>query len=896
MNTTDCEKIVCKFAKELQFEAKKFDEGFVEQSKEDVVLLTLGEGGGGDGEARRDKVDDDDTFMTTKEDLETKAQQTQLAGDTLKIVESSSCCENSKGKEDETALEDFANFSEMVTHCELPKSTDLSTTVVLSPPPPPQPPAPPQQQTETNDNQTLDGSLEFSPGDFDDSLQPLSERWSPLGANYDDAVTPSSELLSPESELELLSQSDVSQEKQDFSHNGDDPAEVARLKTLEEEQEMLTSSLMALTSHFAHVQLRVRQIVEAPPHERDQLLKDLEEFAFQGIPDQSNISSLSRTASRCGSSLRNHTEDGQVDKRQFELIEQLKTQLTELEKIAYESGAPVLPQHILLEKQKIIIDELKTKLNFKVDEQKLPELTAEELKSQVDNAIGEFVGPLKMKEQLVAQLKTQITDLERFIAFLQCDTDESKLKTLTTGGEKLSEAYNSYSAKKKKDSLKPKEPKAALVNDCRANPATSAATRESLHHKAHSLMDKASLLMQMFATTHFGAKPEEFQKNTLKKTNKGNHWGDLRAQLEVDIQEVASLAATLNFDREKLAKLRKSMKKAKSADVATSQPTTSASNGMLTTIPPRAARNGIKANYRNQLKPYQVSSDSDDDDYDMNDYYNWQQQNSRRMAHCARIRGDTINTLNKELTTAVRKNFAMTLLKLIQHGLRVESSPQMTSSLIVPFMRCLNPSPVFMAEHNFRARDCDAGSFLSSSSASSAAAFGYDDVEGMDTSGIWPDADNGGNGGIFSTGNTRPMHAWELILEYYYLKHGDEYNNTPARKLSQSFNLDIVNSQAVTSKQNLLSTVGTIIAMHRPYKRSYNAHFKAFVCAGLNSHQLVEWLNLIFSCNDLLDNYYMTNSYVACTGFRDALRSIDVLTKYDFDLPVDLAVRHFRNL
>lgn len=38
-------------------------------------------------------------------------------------------------------------------------------------------------------------------------------------------------------------------------------------------------------------------------------------------------------------------------------------------------------------------------------------------------------------------------------------------------------------------------------------------------------MDKASVLMQMFATTHFGAKPEEFQKNTLKKTTKGNHWG-----------------------------------------------------------------------------------------------------------------------------------------------------------------------------------------------------------------------------------------------------------------------------------------------------------------------------------------------------------------------------------
>lgn len=304
------------------------------------------------------------------------------------------------------------------------------------------------------------------------------------------------------------------------------------------------------------------------------------------------------------------------------------------------------------------------------------------------------------------------------------------------------------------------------------------------------------------------------------------YFSDLRAQLEVDIQEVASLAATLNFDREKLSKLRKAMKKSKNF-----KDTEEAvlKNGIITTIPPSCSRNRSKlttSNQQKQLKPYTVSSGSDDEDLDAYDYYDWQQQNNRRLVQCARIRGDTINTLSKELTTAVRKNFAMTLLKLMQHGLRVESIPPVTSSLIVPFMRCLNPSPVFVAEHSYRARDFDASSFMPSSTS-----FGYEDTEGSDASNKWS-SDSGG-GGFFSSGSTRPMHAWELILEYYYLKHGDEYNNTPARKLSQSFNLDIVNSQVVTAKQNLLSVVGSIIAMHRPYKRSYNAHFKAFVCAGL---------------------------------------------------------------
>lgn len=45
------------------------------------------------------------------------------------------------------------------------------------------------------------------------------------------------------------------------------------------------------------------------------------------------------------------------------------------------------------------------------------------------------------------------------------------------------------------------------------------------------------------------------------------------------------------------------------------------------------------------------------------------------------------------------------------------------------------------------------------------------------------------------------MHAWELILEYYNLKNGDFYTETPAQKLSQSFNLDIVVDGFHSNKQ-----------------------------------------------------------------------------------------------
>ena len=52
-----------------------------------------------------------------------------------------------------------------------------------------------------------------------------------------------------------------------------------------------------------------------------------------------------------------------------------------------------------------------------------------------------------------------------------------------------------------------------------------------------------------------------------------------------------------------------------------------------------------------------------------------------------------------------------------------------------------------------------------------------------------------------SASRLHSMHAWELILRYYEMKNGESYNSTPARKLSQSFNLELVGGVAVSNKQ-----------------------------------------------------------------------------------------------
>lgn len=109
------------------------------------------------------------------------------------------------------------------------------------------------------------------------------------------------------------------------------------------------------------------------------------------------------------------------------------------------------------------------------------------MKQQVDIALGQLVNPLKMKEHLVAQLKTQVADLERFINYLQADTKHARC----TCGCAL------HSVNKKKPSK----------------------------HETIGLMQKTALILQMFAILHLGCGSSHFKKNDLKSTMKVNHWG-----------------------------------------------------------------------------------------------------------------------------------------------------------------------------------------------------------------------------------------------------------------------------------------------------------------------------------------------------------------------------------
>lgn len=90
-----------------------------------------------------------------------------------------------------------------------------------------------------------------------------------------------------------------------------------QFQSLEKEQRKLSTSLQALTTHFAQVQFRLRQIVSAPNDQKLLLIENLDEFASRGIPELT-INVDDRMVSAIN----------QQQVIQFELIKQLQTELS----------------------------------------------------------------------------------------------------------------------------------------------------------------------------------------------------------------------------------------------------------------------------------------------------------------------------------------------------------------------------------------------------------------------------------------------------------------------------------------------------------------------------------------------------------------------------------------
>lgn len=77
----------------------------------------------------------------------------------------------------------------------------------------------------------------------------------------------------------------------------------------------------------------------------------------------------------------------QQKQKQRDLMEKLRNQLQDLETYAYETGDGGLPSSVLLERQSVIIEQLKDRMALNLEE--IEVLTPEELREKVDSAIKE---------------------------------------------------------------------------------------------------------------------------------------------------------------------------------------------------------------------------------------------------------------------------------------------------------------------------------------------------------------------------------------------------------------------------------------------------------------------------------------------------------------------------
>uniref|UniRef100_A0A8C3YM71 RUN domain-containing protein 1 n=1 Tax=Catagonus wagneri TaxID=51154 RepID=A0A8C3YM71_9CETA len=317
------------------------------------------------------------------------------------------------------------------------------------------------------------------------------------------------------------------------------------LRRLRAERRRLDSALLALSSHFAQVQFRLRQVVRGAPAEQQRLLRELEDFAFRGCPhvlgyagpeDPSSDDADGLPGDRSRSRGEDQSEQEKRERlasqreKQKELILQLKTQLDDLETFAYQEGSyDSLPQSVVLERQRVIIDELIKKLDMNLNED-LSSLSTEELRQRVDAAVAQIVNPARVKEQLVEQLKTQIRDLEMFINFIQ-DEVGSPLQTESGHCEcKASRKTGNGSTRTGSSRLPP------------GNSKTKAEDVKQVRETGLHLMRRALAVLQIFAVSQFGCATGRIPQTLWPRGQADRDYSPLLKRLEASVDRVKQLA------------------------------------------------------------------------------------------------------------------------------------------------------------------------------------------------------------------------------------------------------------------------------------------------------------------------------------------------------------------
>lgn len=156
----------------------------------------------------------------------------------------------------------------------------------------------------------------------------------------------------------------------------------------------------------------------------------------------------------------------------------------------------------------------------------------------------QLINPVIMKEQLVEQLKTQVTDLERFIQYLQSSGGTAGLtsKCNRTDGKCTCDCPLHGNSQTGIDTYSEFVAAERLRQAARSG-GDKGSQKASDSEEAIKMIKRVMTLLNMITFAQFGCNRlggKKFERNILKKTSKGSHWGDMRAKLEVAIDHVVT--------------------------------------------------------------------------------------------------------------------------------------------------------------------------------------------------------------------------------------------------------------------------------------------------------------------------------------------------------------------
>uniref|UniRef100_A0A914HJW8 RUN domain-containing protein n=1 Tax=Globodera rostochiensis TaxID=31243 RepID=A0A914HJW8_GLORO len=548
-----------------------------------------------------------------------------------------------------------------------------------------------------------------------------------------------------------------------FRQNGS-----ARIYELEQQQQQLSESVLQLSTQFAQVQFRIQQIARAPVEQHNEMIHQLQEFASRSCI---NLGSL-RASEELGASgkfeaVSNHP-DAFKTAQMRQLIGELRLQLSELEQFAWQNGQlgpGELPLKELRNRQRLLLDRLREKMRLPLEllDGCQGASDMEQFSQCLEQSLEEAMNPMREKDQLVAQLRTQIFDLERYVQFLQ--------KEVATAASPADSSQCSPS----------KKPLNASATSVEKQPSEfqPPATREPPSGGGWlSRWLPAFGLANGTTTTQCGTL-KNFERNELKNTPQGNHYGDQRAELELAVDELV---------------------------------------GVL-------KKNQILAVDRSERDELSVDE----------------------LNKCI------LDGVQEAILSSVRKRFCPALMALLGHGLR---------PVVAPSMR---PNALFSAIGCFQDRS-----------------------RRVNSRHLRPD--------LSKFDAKKLEHIWDVISLFVETSRALEMRDAVVGQLSDAFKLESVEGKTATSKQILLCTIEHINSSHGKLRRSPDTMWKAFVCAAMNRNRLPAWIRIIFRSEAVLTKCYNSWSYVARTGVEDIRPLLEGLHTFNFDLPVDLAVRPFDHI